>query len=526
MSYYDDLGITTEASLDEIKKAYRKLALRFHPDRNQNPTENEQFKVVQKAYEVLSDPEKRRAYDDDLARGIGDTERKSFPRRRKFRLLKDPFALNHYEFINVLFMISSDSQEYLIPGQFISSWDKNRIWWQLHQITGALYAQQQQLKALPKRTPAQQARLELVINNEEKMGRVQAVLTASGREKELYDFTLGLEAVPPAPDVVDVGRLVGGRQRLLKLLKQNPDLYIANGIFMLRKAGCLNPTTFDRLTQYSDSMEFGDAAWLIRSLFDTNLLNESNFNLALDHIKHGPDICKGIGRLQMVDLIDQESFEELLQCGQFAESYGSCLANLKRFNLLNATNRSMVFELEKKMHIDTFLNKALITLVAQNNLTPEDGLALQWHGNTEAQRELSQRTDEMFAYGLYLLTQDEEKALTVFLLALDLKKSMKAFFEQSPEEQRLTQQQFKKEFLHLLHSQDKELAEHRAFERVIVVNILIAFTGIGLFALGVYYLATGHCFFHQTQRENLRDAIEKSQWLNDTEENSMLACQV
>ena len=39
--------------------------------------------------------------------------------------------------------------------------------------------------------------------------------------------------------------------------------------------------------------------------------------------------------------------------------------------------------------------------------------------------------------------------------------------------------------------------------------------GIGLFALGAYYLCTGHGFFHQTHRENLRDAIEESEWLNE-----------
>jgi curved DNA-binding protein len=62
--YYQVLGVGRQASKDEIKKAYRKLALQFHPDRNPNNKEAEnKFKEVNEAYQVLSDPEKRSHYD-------------------------------------------------------------------------------------------------------------------------------------------------------------------------------------------------------------------------------------------------------------------------------------------------------------------------------------------------------------------------------------------------------------------------------------------------------------------------------
>ncbi len=61
--FYEVLGIAKSASPDEIKKAYRKLALEYHPDRNKSKDAAEKFKEVNKAYEVLSDPQKKQAYD-------------------------------------------------------------------------------------------------------------------------------------------------------------------------------------------------------------------------------------------------------------------------------------------------------------------------------------------------------------------------------------------------------------------------------------------------------------------------------
>lgn len=73
--YYRTLGLDRNASQVEIKKAYRRLALRYHPDRNQNDREAENtFKEIGEAYEVLGDPEKRSSYDrfgtDQLSGGF------------------------------------------------------------------------------------------------------------------------------------------------------------------------------------------------------------------------------------------------------------------------------------------------------------------------------------------------------------------------------------------------------------------------------------------------------------------------
>lgn len=70
---YAVLGLNSTASPDDIKKAFRQKASEFHPDRNTSELAPGQFRAVREAYEVLSDPAQRTAYDDNRRRNLLET---------------------------------------------------------------------------------------------------------------------------------------------------------------------------------------------------------------------------------------------------------------------------------------------------------------------------------------------------------------------------------------------------------------------------------------------------------------------
>src|SRR5258708_2792593 len=97
--YYTVLGLSRDAPEEEIKKAYRKLAMKHHPDRNpEDKTSEDKFKEAKEAYEILSDPKKRAAYDQfghagvDASAGFGAAGARGFGGPEGFGGFADAFG--------------------------------------------------------------------------------------------------------------------------------------------------------------------------------------------------------------------------------------------------------------------------------------------------------------------------------------------------------------------------------------------------------------------------------------------------
>ncbi|KAM9974926.1 hypothetical protein ACTFIW_008396 [Dictyostelium discoideum] len=78
LDLYSILGVNKDSSIEEIKKAYRKLALKYHPDKNPDESAVQKFHNISLAYQVLSDPEKKRKYDLGGGFSVNENDRNEF----------------------------------------------------------------------------------------------------------------------------------------------------------------------------------------------------------------------------------------------------------------------------------------------------------------------------------------------------------------------------------------------------------------------------------------------------------------
>jgi len=104
LDYYDALGISRDASQEEIKRAFRKLAFKYHPDRSKIPDAEEKFKEASEAYAILSDPEKRRQYDASGFEGIKKQyKQEDIYNRQNFQDIFSEFGFDGNDLFNRIF---------------------------------------------------------------------------------------------------------------------------------------------------------------------------------------------------------------------------------------------------------------------------------------------------------------------------------------------------------------------------------------------------------------------------------------
>jgi molecular chaperone DnaJ len=102
--YYDTLGIHRDASQEEIKRAFRKLAYKYHPDRSKIPDAEEKFKEASEAYAILSNPEKRRQYDALGLEGIKKQyKQEDIYDRKNFQDIFSEFGFDANDLLNRIF---------------------------------------------------------------------------------------------------------------------------------------------------------------------------------------------------------------------------------------------------------------------------------------------------------------------------------------------------------------------------------------------------------------------------------------
>ncbi len=96
-NHYSVLGVSKISSMDEIKKAYRKLAMRYHPDKNpDDKNAKDMFFKIQKAYELLSDERNRKKYDEELKEGGRKTTSRAEKVKRKSSTPSREFDMNDF----------------------------------------------------------------------------------------------------------------------------------------------------------------------------------------------------------------------------------------------------------------------------------------------------------------------------------------------------------------------------------------------------------------------------------------------
>ena len=179
--YYQILGIARNAAKEQIKKAYRKLAMQYHPDRNPSKEKwaNEKFKDINEAFSVLGDPEKRRQYDQFGTVGnIGDIFGSPFTRTTFEDLMKDFGGSGlRFDFLDNIFGDFLKGRGFSFKTFSRGSGGPRRV---RFEAPGGINLEE--IFGQAQRTPRQDVRYEITISGEQAARGLEKDLTRKGKK--------------------------------------------------------------------------------------------------------------------------------------------------------------------------------------------------------------------------------------------------------------------------------------------------------------------------------------------------------
>jgi hypothetical protein len=512
-SYYEILNVKPNVTLREIRKAFRELALINHPDMPNGNTQR--FQSINRAYEVLKNKNTRAQYDSILNREsfFTNTMETASPQEatstedaprvfrssyeetqyayQRFKREKLVFNLpynwkdlNYYEYYNELFSLKGF--ERIGPETVLN---KKDLYLKMNYVL-----------------------LTMALPDNDRHGQIIEFLIRMflhDQVRQLYNLSLGYNL--SQDDNVLISS-VGGHDVILSAITKAPYLTFAPSLYALHNAKILTPDNFKKLL--SLNLETYNSIFSV--LNNNNLLTQDNFDLlCMDKKFSMEEGQRGIDILAENGLLNQKHFNHFVKLGNSLNSshlngngFAQLLAALQDFSLNTIEIEDLLIE-SKLRERDAYYLRHKLTRMSKC-LTQERLESLHWNP-PQPWVNVCNQINQLFVHGLWLLSTEEQKyGEKAIVLALQLRVDLKKFMDLTPEAQFKQKSEFHTHFVANLHSNDEDMAAHRHYSKVWILNILIAFTGIGLFAIGINYLLTGNCFFSKTNRQTYIEEIENN----------------
>lgn len=185
-NHYDILGVSPDATADEIKRAYRKLAVKYHPDKNKEPNAHEIFIKIQNAYDVLGDEKKRKVYDEQIF-GYREYQQKQNQQQRSYHNTNK--QQQYRDFRRKYQEYQQKQKNYYDPKRDNNNADKKQQYQKFRQEYNAYLQrckQREQEKQAEQQRQAQQKAEEQRRKQEQEFQNKQSTLVGAGGSHDKY----------------------------------------------------------------------------------------------------------------------------------------------------------------------------------------------------------------------------------------------------------------------------------------------------------------------------------------------------